>query len=75
MMNGFDGEVILGSSTSALLQMLAGCYARALEPDSEIVVAQTGHEANIGPWKALDRLGFNLRWWEMDPTSFTCPFS
>jgi cysteine desulfurase family protein (TIGR01976 family) len=74
-MNGVDGEVILGPSTSALLQMLAGCYARALEPNAEIVVAQTGHEANIGPWKSLDRLGFNLRWWEMDPTSFTCPLS
>ncbi|MCW8984581.1 MAG: aminotransferase class V-fold PLP-dependent enzyme, partial [Thermoanaerobaculales bacterium] len=73
MMNGTDGEVILGPSTSALLQMLAGCYAKVLKPGSEIVVAQTGHEANVGPWKMLDRLGFNLRWWEMDPASCTCP--
>jgi cysteine desulfurase family protein (TIGR01976 family) len=75
MMNGTDGEVILGPSTSALLQMLARCYAQVLEPGSEIVVAQTGHEANVGPWKMLDRLGFSLRWWEMDPTSCTCPLS
>ena len=75
MMNGQDGKVILGSSTSALLQMLARCYAEILKPGSEIIVAQTGHEANVGPWKMLDRLGFELRWWEMDPTSCTCPLS
>ena len=75
MMNGKDGEVILGPSTSALLQMLAGCYAQVLEPGSEIVVAQTGHEANVGPWKMLDRLGFELRWWEMDPTTHQCRLS
>ena len=73
LMNGGDGEVILGSSTSALLQMLAGCYSTALTPGSEIVVAQTGHEANVGPWKKLERFGFPLRWWEMDPDTCTCP--
>ncbi len=72
MMNGSGGEVILGPSTSALLEMLAGCYAKTLTPGSEIVVAQTGHEANVGPWKHLERIGFPLRWWEMDPETFTC---
>jgi len=71
-MNGSDGEVILGPSTSALLQMLSNCYAKILAPGSKLIVAQTGHEANIGPWKHLSRLGFELRWWEMDPASFTC---
>ncbi len=75
MMNGSDGEVILGPSTSTLLQMLANCYAQVLEPGSEIVVAQTGHEANVGPWKMLARRGFALRWWEMNPTTFSCPLS
>ena len=73
LMNGGDGEVILGPSTSALLQMLAGCYSTALTPGSEIVVAQNGHEANVGPWKKLERFGFPLLWWEMDPATCTCP--
>jgi cysteine desulfurase family protein (TIGR01976 family) len=73
LMNGDDGEVILGSSTSSLLQMLAGCYAGVLTPGSEIVVAETGHEANIGPWTKLQELGFGLRWWRMDPDRFECP--
>ena len=75
MLNGEDGEVILGPSSSALLQMLAGCYAEILEPGSEIVVAQTSHEANVGPWKKLAGLGLELRWWEMDPTTYQCPLS
>jgi cysteine desulfurase family protein (TIGR01976 family) len=75
MMNGRDGEVILGPSTSALLRMLADCYAQILKPGAEIVVAQTGHEANVGPWKRLERLGFKLRWWEMDPATFRCPLA
>ncbi|MCG6950659.1 MAG: cysteine desulfurase-like protein [Acidobacteria bacterium] len=73
MMNGGDGEVILGPSTSALLQMLSGAYARVLATDAEIIVAQTGHEANVGPWKNLERLGFTLRWWKMNPATYECP--
>jgi cysteine desulfurase family protein (TIGR01976 family) len=73
MMNGHDGEVILGPSTSALLQMLANCYAKTLTPGDEVVVAQTGHEANVGPWKSLTQRGIVLRGWEMDPTSYSCP--
>ncbi len=72
LMNGGDGAVVLGPSTSALLRMLSDCYAKTLRPGSAIVVAQTGHEANVGPWKNLARLGFELRWWEMDPMSYTC---
>jgi cysteine desulfurase family protein (TIGR01976 family) len=73
LMGGHDGEVILGPSTSALLQMLADAYARVLEPGSEIVIAQTGHEANVGPWVRLERLGMKIRWWEMDPETYDCP--
>jgi cysteine desulfurase family protein (TIGR01976 family) len=66
LFNGSDGEVILGPSTSALLQMLATSYSRVLTPGDEIVVAQIGHEANIGPWKKLAPFGIELTWWEMD---------
>jgi len=68
-----DGEAILGPSTTALLNMLAGCYAQVLEPGSEIVVAESGHEANVGPWKRLEGQGVKLRWWRLDPETFDCP--
>ena len=72
LMGGEHGEVILGPSCSALLQMLADAYGRILEPGSEIIVAQTGHEANVGPWVRLEKSGAVIRWWEMDPETFQC---
>jgi cysteine desulfurase family protein (TIGR01976 family) len=73
LMNGSKGHVILGPSSSALLHMLAECYAEVLLPGQEVVVAETGHEANIGPWKMLKSCGLELRWWWFDPDSGTCP--
>ncbi len=72
LVNGGDGEVMLGPSTSQLLLMLSQCYGRALTPNSSIIVAQTGHEANVGPWKHLASQGFELLWWKMDPENFSC---
>jgi len=71
-MGGQEGEVILGPSTSSLIQMLADSYSQVLQPGQEIIVAQTGHEANVGPWVRLERQGIDIRWWEMDPETFTC---
>ena len=73
LMNGGEGAAILGSSTTALLHMLANCYRAALGPGRAVVVAETGHEANVGPWKHLAASGCELRWWKMDPESFSCP--
>jgi len=73
LFNGSDGEVILGPSTSALLQMLSTSYSKVLSPGDEVVVAQIGHEANIGPWKKLECFGIELKWWEMDTGDFTSP--
>ncbi len=73
LFNGRDGEVILGASTSALLQMLANSYVKVLSPGDEVIVARIGHEANIGPWKKLAERGIELVWWEMDTDDFTSP--
>jgi cysteine desulfurase family protein (TIGR01976 family) len=67
LMNGDGcGEVVLGHSTSWLLRMLADCYAETIQPGDEIVVAESGHEANIGPWLRLERQGAKIRWWRVD---------
>ena len=74
-MNAGEGEVILGSSTTALLNMLADCYSKILEPGSEIIIAESGHEANMGPWKRLAESGIVIRWWRVDPEKFVCPIN
>ncbi len=71
--NARRGHAIIGSSTTALLNLLAGCYAQVLPPGSEIILAETGHEANLGCWKRLERQGVVIRWWRVDPATFACP--
>jgi cysteine desulfurase family protein (TIGR01976 family) len=72
LMGGGDGVVILGPSTSALLQMLADCYGRMLKPGQQVIVAESGHEANVGPWTRLERFGLEVRWWRIDPRTSSC---
>lgn len=76
MMNGENrGKVILGPSSTQLCTMLAECYSRLLSPGDRVVVCQTGHEANVGPWMKLERFGIGSEIWKIDPASFECPLS
>ena len=57
-MNGTGtGKVVLGPSSSQLCSMLADAYRTVLEPGDEIIIAESGHEANVGPWLRLEREG------------------
>jgi cysteine desulfurase family protein (TIGR01976 family) len=71
--NAQEGHAILGPSSTALLNILAESYGRVLRPGQRIVLAETGHEANLGCWKRLERLGVETVWWRLDPDSLTCP--
>jgi cysteine desulfurase family protein (TIGR01976 family) len=76
LMNGTDtGVAILGPSSSQLCAMLASCYAEVLRPGDNVVVAETGHEANVGPWTRLAARGIEVRTWRVDPDTGTCPQS
>ncbi len=63
------GRVVLGSSCTSLMHVLAGAVGRTLQPGDEIVVCEQGHEANIGCWLDLERLGASIRWWRVDPAT------
>lgn len=64
-----SGEVALGPSCTQLVTMLSDCYARRLAPKDEIILCETAHEANFGPWLHLERLGCRIRTWRVEPTS------
>lgn len=66
------GRSILGGSSSVLCRMLADCYGDALQPGDEIIVAENGHEANVGPWMNLAKLGLEVKLWGADPVSGIC---
>lgn len=63
------GEVILGGSTSTLCRMLADCYAEVLHPGDEVVICDTAHESNAGPWARLAARGIIVRTWNLEPGS------
>lgn len=68
LLNAADpDEVVMGPSTTALLRTLAGSLARTIRPGDEVVVTDGDHEANIGPWLELERLGARVRVWHVDP--------
>ncbi|MDA0975225.1 MAG: aminotransferase class V-fold PLP-dependent enzyme, partial [Planctomycetota bacterium] len=61
------GRVVLGSSSTSLLHVLAHAVAPTIAAGDEIVVCEQGHEANIGCWTALESRGAVIRWWNVDP--------
>jgi len=76
IMGGEDvGRVILGASTSTLCRMLADCYAEVLQPGDEIVVGQSGHEANVGAWANLAKRGLHVKIWQANPETGVCELS
>jgi cysteine desulfurase family protein (TIGR01976 family) len=66
---GDPSEIVLGPSTTQLVRILAESIGRTLEAGDEVVVTNCDHEANIGPWRELERLGVVIRTWRVDPDS------
>jgi cysteine desulfurase family protein (TIGR01976 family) len=64
---------VLGPSMTALSTILANAYGDLMKPGDEVIIAQTNHEANAGPWARLARRGVTVKTWRVDPTTFQCP--
>lgn len=67
LVNGDPGEIVLGSSTTQLLQNLARSISEELRPGDEIVVTNTDHEANVTPWVRLEERDVVVRFWRCRP--------
>jgi len=63
-------EIVMGGSTTLLLQTLATAFAQKLEPGDEVIVSSGDHEANIAPWLELERVGVRVKFWHVDAESF-----
>jgi len=60
-------EVILGSSTSMLLRILSLCLIEVFRPGDEVIVTNCDHEANIGPWRSMEKRGIRIKEWRLNP--------
>lgn len=63
-------EVVFGASSSQLLYMLSECFRREMVPGDVVVVSVANHEANINPWRRLEREGIIIKFWGVDPDNF-----
>lgn len=63
---GRPEEVVMGPSTTLLLQLLARGMAGHFRPGDEVIVTRMDHESNIGPWVGLAHLGVVVKFWELD---------
>ncbi|ALN74961.1 cysteine desulfurase-like protein [Aureimonas sp. AU20] len=69
-MNCDPGEIVMGASTTALIRYLSESMVGRLQPGDEIILTNTDHEANIGPWLKHEARGVVIRWWRCDPETF-----
>ncbi|KAL3161934.1 hypothetical protein ABBQ38_009016 [Trebouxia sp. C0009 RCD-2024] len=62
------GEVVLAGATSTLFAMLADSYRRSkrIHHGDEIIIHDSSHEANAGPWVRLaEETGAVVKWWRV----------
>ena len=60
-------EIVMGPTSTLLLQLLARAMTGQFAPGDEIVVTLADHESNIGPWVGLQAHGVTVRFWELHP--------
>lgn len=63
-------EIVLGSSTSLLIKILADNFRRVWKKGDEIIVTNLDHEANIGAWRKLEDEGFVIKEWQVNPDTY-----
>ncbi|KAI8620242.1 cysteine desulfurase family protein, VC1184 subfamily [Chytriomyces sp. MP71] len=62
---GSPKEVVLGNSTTQLMENLARAMEAKVEEGAEIIISDTDHEANCGPWVRLaKRKNLALKIWK-----------
>ncbi len=67
MIGANPDEIIIGSSTSMNVYVLANALGGLFEPGDEIIVTNLDHEANIGAWARLAERGMVIREWSVNP--------
>ena len=61
------GEIVMGASTTMLIRALSEAMTGKLHPGDEIIVTNTDHEANIGPWLKHEGRGVVVKFWRCNP--------
>ena len=69
MINADPDEIIIGSSTTMNMYVLSNSIKHLLKSGDEIIVTNQDHEANIGAWRKLKKIGAIIKEWKLNPQS------
>ena len=69
MINAKENEIIIGGSTSINLYVLSNALKKFINPGDEIIVTNQDHEANISPWRKLEKIGAKIVEWKFNTKS------
>jgi selenocysteine lyase/cysteine desulfurase len=59
-------EIAFAASTTVALQNLARSMESQFREGDEVIVTVSDHESNIGPWVGLEKLGVNIKTWNVN---------
>ncbi len=63
-------ELVFAPSTTAMLRILGHCYHSILKPGDQVIVSNSEHESNFGPWQRLKDHGIEVIIWPIDTTTW-----
>ncbi len=66
MINAKKNEILIGGSTSINLYVLSNALSELISPGDEIIVTNQDHEANISPWRKMEKIGAKIIEWKFD---------
>ena len=69
MINAKENEIIIGSSTTMNMYVLANAMKHIIKPGDEVIVTNQDHEANISAWRKLKNTGAKIKEWQLNPES------
>ena len=69
MINVNKNEILIGGSTSINLYVLSNALKKYLSTGDEIIVTNQDHEANISPWRKLEKIGAKIVEWKFNLNS------
>lgn len=64
-------EVAFGHNTTTMIYQLALALGREVSSRNEIIITEIDHEANRGPWLALEERGFRILEVKLNPETCT----
>ena len=71
MMNIKPDSLSFGPSTTQNTYVLAQAFSQTYQNGDAIIVTDQDHEANSGFWRRLEKVGYEIREWKLNPDNGT----